>query len=422
MSNRLTIIMVAAYLLALSTSVAGQLHWDRLPRNCPNNAAAPFFPYQHCGYDFRAPCNGNSADNRFAWCECDICTDPETFCPITGVTREYDFHINASFAPGPDGVYRDFVSVNGQIPGPTIFADWGDEVVIRVHNNLVPISTPTEQHHAAGLSIHWHGINQKLSNENDGVPSLTQCPVPPGTAEPFTYRWRATHHGTAWYHSHIETQAWNGVFGGIIINGPSTANYDEDRGVLFLNDWSHQSTEEYYETISSTGPKMLANGLINGTNIWNNSITAPPGTYYDPPIYYSKIVEESNSLQVATATDQPTSTPTATPIIGGHRFNMTVERHKKYRLRLVNAAIDTDFEFRIEGHNLTVIATDLVPIVPYSTSTIHIGMGRFIGIISDIIHVFEVGAQLTFLKVNGTISFSKQIQLTLDHFGSALMN
>jgi FtsP/CotA-like multicopper oxidase with cupredoxin domain len=55
-----------------------------------------------------------------------------------------------------------------------------------------------------------------------------------------TYTWRATQYGSSWYHSHFALQAWEGVFGGIIINGPATANYDEDLGVLMLNDWDHQ--------------------------------------------------------------------------------------------------------------------------------------------------------------------------------------
>lgn len=61
---------------------------------------------------------------------------------------------------------------------------------------------------------------------------------------------------STWYHSHFALQAWEGVFGGIVINGPASANYDEDLGklssihisedvlkilgLLFLNDWSHE--------------------------------------------------------------------------------------------------------------------------------------------------------------------------------------
>lgn len=71
----------------------------------------------------------------------------------------------------------------------------------------------------------------------DGVPSITQCPIAPGQS--YTYKWRAVEYGTGWYHSHFYVQAWDGVFGGILINGPATANYDVDLGHIFLNDWYH---------------------------------------------------------------------------------------------------------------------------------------------------------------------------------------
>ena len=38
-------------------------------------------------------------------------------------------------------------------------------------------------------------------------------------------------------HSHFALQAWEGVLGGIIINGPASGDYDTDMGVMFLNDW-----------------------------------------------------------------------------------------------------------------------------------------------------------------------------------------
>lgn len=116
------------------------------------------------------------------------------------------------------------------IPGPTLFADWGDTVTVHVTNNLVDSKN--------GTSIHWHGIRQNYTNDQDGVVSITQCPTAP--EDTVTYNWRATQYGSTWYHSHFALQAWQGVFGGVVINGPATANYDEDLGMLFLNDWDHQ--------------------------------------------------------------------------------------------------------------------------------------------------------------------------------------
>lgn len=93
------------------------------------------------------------------------------------------------------------LSVNGTIPGPPIIANWGDNVVIHVTNKLTN----------NGTSIHWHGMRQNFTNEYDGTSAITECPGVPN--QRVTYRWRAVQYGTAWYHSHYNLQAFEGVFG-----------------------------------------------------------------------------------------------------------------------------------------------------------------------------------------------------------------
>lgn len=114
-----------------------------------------------------------------------------------------------------------------------------------------------------------------------------------------------------------------------MIRGPATQNYDEDLGVLFLNDWDHNTVDELYGAAQTEGPPTLDNGLINGTNIWNDT--------------------------------------------SGTRWEKSLTSGRSYLLRLVNAAIDTHFDFMIDNHTLTVIAADFVPIVPYTTDTLSIG-------------------------------------------------
>lgn len=91
--------------------------------------------------------------------------------------------INATLAP--DGVSMPMILVNGQFPGPTIEANWGDWIEVVVNNAL------TE-----GTSIHWHGFLQTGTPYMDGTPGVTQCPIAPGTS--FTYRFRAELYGTSW--------------------------------------------------------------------------------------------------------------------------------------------------------------------------------------------------------------------------------
>lgn len=267
------------------------------------------------------PCRGNTAHTRQRWCDYNIHTDYTTVVPNTGVTREYWLSIDV-VTVSPDGVPRFAMAVNGTIPGPTLYADWGDEVIVHVTNHLDSSKN--------GTSIHWHGMRQHYTNQNDGVVSITQCPTAPGSS--MTYRWRAVQYGSSWYHSHFGLQAWEGVFGGIIINGPASANYSIDKGILFLNDWSHRTVDELYQYAQTRGPPLMDTGLINGTNVFGTA---------------------------------------------GSRFTMQARRGESYRLRIVNAAIDTMWKFMIDNHELTVIAADLVPIKPYTTNYINIGMGGF---------------------------------------------
>jgi FtsP/CotA-like multicopper oxidase with cupredoxin domain len=93
-----------------------------------------------------------------------------------------------------------------------------------------------------------------------------------------------------------------------------------------------------YTAAETSGPPTLDNGLINGTNVYDD---------------------------------------------GGSRFETTFSAGSTYRIRLVNGAIDTHFKFMIDSHNLTIIAMDLVPIVPYSTQVLSIGMGQRYDIVVD---------------------------------------
>lgn len=58
----------------------------------------------------------------------------------------------------------------------------------------------------------------------DGVPAITQCPIPPGGS--FTYSFTADLYGTSWYHSHYSAQYAAGLVGPMVIHGPDVRAYD----------------------------------------------------------------------------------------------------------------------------------------------------------------------------------------------------
>ena len=110
---------------------------------------------------------------------------------------------------------------NGQVPGPTIEAQVGDVLEVRLTNRL---PEPTV--------IHWHGL--RLPAAMDGT-EMVQHPVAPG--ETFTYRFRLPDAGTFWYHPHFNetVQLERGLYGALIVRGPDEPRLDGER-VLVLDD------------------------------------------------------------------------------------------------------------------------------------------------------------------------------------------
>lgn len=276
----------------------------------------------------RAPACTNGPTSRNCWSDgFDIDTDFDTDWPNTGRTVTYDFTItNTTIAP--DGYQRQGFAINGQFPGPTIYANWGDTIQVTVNNQL--------QNNGTGL--HWHGMRLYHQNGMDGVPGVTECPIAPGSSK--TYTFQATQYGTSWYHSHFSAQYGDGVWGPMVIYGPASANYDIDLGPLPIQDWYYPgvyATAARAEHSNALAP-TADNGLINGT-------------------------------MVSTS--------------GGAYAQTILTAGKKHRLRLINTAVDNHFMFSLDGHTLTVIAADYVPIVPYNTTWIFLGIGERYDVLID---------------------------------------
>ena len=114
---------------------------------------------------------------------------------------------------------------NGQVPGPMIRVAQNATITVRFHNHL---DLPS--------AVHWHGV--RLDNRSDGVPGVTQDPVPPGGD--FTYTVHFPDAGIYWYHPHVreDIEQSMGLFGNMLVDSPDTAYYSPaDRDVpLMLSD------------------------------------------------------------------------------------------------------------------------------------------------------------------------------------------
>ncbi|KAJ5112878.1 hypothetical protein N7456_001412 [Penicillium angulare] len=142
-------------------------------------------------------------------------------------------------------------------------------------------------------------------------------------------------------------QLADGLYGPIVIHGPSTSNYDVDLGPVFITDWFHETAFQIWEKKTRYGGFPVRqnadpqNGLTNGTNT-----------------YPCKGSDDSACLGT------------------GHRSETIFEKGKKYRIRIIDAAVDGWMKFSIDGHKLIVIAADFVPIIPYETESVILTSGQ----------------------------------------------
>ena len=200
---------------------------------------------------------------------------------------------------------------NGCMPGPTIEVNQGDRVRLIVDNHL-PEST----------SVHWHGFEVPI--EMDGVPGVTQDPIPPGRR--FVYEFTLHQHGTFFYHSHMPMQEMMGMIGLFIMHPkePYRPRVDKDFG-LIVQEWA-----------------ILPNNTV----------------------------PNSLSMEFNWLTMNGRAGPATTPLI--------VKQGERVRIRLVNLGMD-HHPIHLHGHQFSITGTEggRVPESAwYPTNTVLVGVAQ----------------------------------------------
>jgi suppressor of ftsI len=122
---------------------------------------------------------------------------------------------------------RDVVmyAFNGQHPGPLVHVRQATTITVDFHND-----TPHE------TAVHWHGV--RLDNRFDGVPHVTQEPVPPGGR--FRYIVHFPDAGIYWYHPHHreDVQQDLGLYGNLLVRSAESDYFGPTHSeqVLMLDD------------------------------------------------------------------------------------------------------------------------------------------------------------------------------------------
>ena len=107
---------------------------------------------------------------------------------------------------------------DGSIPGPLLRIRQGDDLKIRLVNEL-----------AQPAAVHWHGV--RVPNTMDGASDLTQSKVESGAN--FEYRFKAVDAGTFWYHAAGTEPPARGLYGGLIIDETTPPEIDRDIVLIF---------------------------------------------------------------------------------------------------------------------------------------------------------------------------------------------
>jgi FtsP/CotA-like multicopper oxidase with cupredoxin domain len=124
---------------------------------------------------------------------------------------------------GPEAPATEVLAYDGSVPGPVFRLRRGERFDLAFDNRM---DRPT--------TVHWHGM--RVPNDMDGVPVLTQPPVPPGGS--FRYAFTARNPGTYWYHPHFQSaeQLDRGLQGIVIVEDDDPPPVDRDL-LWVLDDW-----------------------------------------------------------------------------------------------------------------------------------------------------------------------------------------
>ena len=243
--------------------------------------------------------------------------------------------------------YRTAIAVNGQIPGPTLIVHEGQTVIVHVDNKLT-----TE-----GISVHWHGMHQKEAPWMDGVGQVTQCHIGPSSR--FSYKFKASPSGTFWYHSHSGTQRTDGLFGGLIVKEKKermenltrilNREFEDrpDQHTLTLLDWQNEASLDLFTQFTAGGfykDKPIGEVPTKGHKRLRSTVSFDEGGAGPIPYFSGIINGKGRHADV--------------PYNKTRLSIFTVKPKKTYRFRLIGAQETYAYKFSIDGHKLTVVATD----------------------------------------------------------------
>lgn len=269
-------------------------------------------------------------------------------------TVRYDLYITDTMV-NYTGKNKRAIAVNGQLPAPALSFTIGDTALIYVHNNA---KQPT--------GVHWHGV--QLPNRMDGVPFLTQMPIPPHTT--YIYKFPIVQAGTYWYHSHYSLQEQIGLYGALIFNKRSETTIPTIP--LVLSDWSDMK------------PKEIDRRLHNGDDwfaVKKGSVQSYAEAFKKGHLG-TKFINEWKRMKAMDVSDVYYE-----QFLANGKAAVSYQDFKpgdKVRFRVINGGASTYFWLNYSGGKLMVVASDGNDVKPVMVDRMIIGPSETYDIIVTI--------------------------------------
>jgi len=250
-----------------------------------------------------------------------------------------------------DGRVGHAITMNGTIPGPLVRLKEGQNVQIAVRNEL-----------DEDTSIHWHGV--LVPFQMDGVPGVSFPGIKARST--FVYEFPIVQSGTYWYHSHSGLQEQVGHYGPLIFDPtePDPVQYDREH-VIVLSDWSFMHPHMIFTRLKQEGgffnrQKLTLMDRLKGRN---------PLTPEEREMFSRMRMDPTDISDVTEAA--------YTFLINGHspaeNWTGLFRAGERVRLRIINAATQTTYNFRIPGLRMTVVQADGINVRPVDVDEFQIG-------------------------------------------------
>ncbi len=149
------------------------------------------------------------------------------------------------------------------------------------------------------ITLHWHGLVEP--NKEDGVPYVTQLPIPPNGQQHYQFKLNQT--GTYWMHSHVGLEEARLMGAPFIIYPKSGPQKGVKNVTMMVQDFNYNAPDQIWNALTKPNESTLK---INGNEINDvppDVLLANRHTLKQPEVIRVKVGEKIRLRFINGATD-----------------------------------------------------------------------------------------------------------------------